>query len=105
MALTLATQVCAVEEGTGSLEKATVSGGDAQRPGLCDWESGEGALGQKIEEVGVRRKAQSPGVRRPLPPRAVGSSVGSAGQGDSGCGLAGAPWAPASYPTAPQAHV
>lgn len=105
MALTRATQVCAVEEGTGRLEKATVSGGGAQRPVLCDWESGEGALEQKIEYFGARRKAQSPEVRSPLPPRAVGSSVGSARQGDSGCGLAGAPWAPASYPTAPQAHV
>lgn len=98
MALTRATQVCTVEEGTRRLKKATVSGGGAQRPGLCDWESGEGELEQKIEEVGVRRKAPSPDVRSPLPPRAVRSSVASAGQGDSGCGLAGAPWAPPLTP-------
>lgn len=41
----------------------------------------------------------------PLPSPGCGRSVGSSGRGDSRWGLAGALWAPASYPTAPRAHV
>lgn len=58
MVLPGATQVCARKEGIRCLERPP-GGGPTDKEGcLCDWESGERALGQEVGEVGARKEVQ-----------------------------------------------